>query len=281
MTFITALEGRAQQCIGGLKSPYSGTRGRARLSLNEIFPERFRERVKSKLEASVNRGERSNGLRSLYWVAIVAALFAGMTFAPRHAAAQGPVLFTVPFSADQTLTSIGRSGAPVTITGKVYIGKARMRTDMNSTQAGNVAIIMNLETKETIMLMIDRKMAMKMSNNGMMGGRGMQMKPPVDTSKPFDPAHPCADSSDMTCKIEGNETINGRECQKWVMTKKSDGKVSTAWIDMKLHYPIKAVSDSGTLELRNVVEGAQPDDLFEVPPGFTVMDPGAMMGGRN
>jgi hypothetical protein len=231
----------------------------------------------------VNREHTISGLRVISWAAIVAMVFAGLVLAPRRAAAQAPGMFTVPFSADQTITSTGRGGTPQTITGKVYVGKARTRMDM-STQGGNMAMIINLETKESIMLMIDRKMAMKMSADGlsgMMGGRGMQMKPPVDTSKPFDPAHPCAESTDMTCTVVGNETVNGRECQKWVMTQKSTGKVTTAWIDLKLHYPIKAVSDSGTLELRNVVEGAQPDSLFVVPPDFTVMDPKAMMGGRN
>lgn len=231
----------------------------------------------------MNRGNFSNSLRSLSLAAIVAMVFAGLGLAPSRASAQTAAMFTVPFSADQTITSTGRGGSPVVITGKVYVGKARTRMDM-STQGGNMAMIMNLETKETIMLMIDRKMAMKMSADGlsgMMGGRGMQVKPPVDTSRPFDPAHPCAESTDMTCTVAGNETVNGRDCQKWVMTQKSTGKVSTAWIDLKLHYPIKAISDSGTLELRNVVEGAQPDGLFMVPPDYTVMDPKAMMGGRN
>ena len=143
-------------------------------------------------------------------------------------------------------------------------------------------MIFNMETKNTIILMLDQKMAMDLRSMGAMAGRGMgAMKPPVDTNKPFDPEHPCAANADMTCTLAGNETVNGRACQKWVMTQKSNGSVSTAWIDMKLHYPIKAISESSSLELRNVVEGEQPDSLFVIPPGFKTVDPSAMMGGRN
>jgi len=239
----------------------------------------------SKLEASVNRGQFSNRMRSLSWVAIVAMVFVGVVYTPRHANAQAPAMFTVPFSADEIMTTQGRLGAPQTMTGKIYVGKARLRTDMNVGGRGNMATIINLETKETIILMLDQKMAMNMSAMAGMAGRGMGgPKPPIDTSKPFDPEHPCSVSADMTCAPAGNETVNGRECQKWIITSKSPNggtTTSTAWVDMRLRFPVKTVGDSFSLELKNIVEGAQPDNLFAIPPDFKVMDPRAMMGGRN
>jgi len=239
----------------------------------------------SKLEASVNRGQFSNRMRSLSWVAIVAMVFVGVVYTPRHANAQAPAMFTVPFSADEIMTTQGRLGAPQTMTGKIYVGKARLRTDMNVGGRGNMATIINLETKETIILMLDQKMAMNMSAMAGMAGRGMGgPKPPIDTSKPFDPEHPCSVSADMTCAPAGNETVNGRECQKWMITSKSPNggtTTSTAWVDMRLRFPVKTVGDSFSLELKNIVEGAQPDNLFAIPPDFKVMDPRAMMGGRN
>jgi len=234
----------------------------------------------------VNREHTISGLRVISWAAIVAIVFAGVTAAPRHTGAQTPGMFTVQFSADETMTTAGRSGNPTTMAGRVYIGKARMRTDMNMAGRGNMAMILNLETKNTIILMLDQKMAMDMSAMGGRAGQMMGAKPPIDTSKPIDPEHPCAMSPDMTCNLVGNETVNGRECQKWIMTRKaSDGTTttSTAWLDMKLHYPIKVTGDNFSLELKNIVEGPQPDALFVIPPDFKVMDPSAMMGrgGRN
>lgn len=84
----------------------------------------------------------------------------------------------------------------------------------------------------------------------------------------------------MTCKKVGTETVNGRLCDKWVMTDKH-GATTTAWIDQKLFYPIKTQTSSGeTFELTNVKEGRQDDSLFQPPAGYRKMDLGSMMGGQ-
>lgn len=53
------------------------------------------------------------------------------------------------------------------------------------------------------------------------------------------------------------------------------------WIDQKLHFPIKTVSQGTTLELSNVKEGPQDPSpsLFQVPSGYTKTDMSTMMRG--
>jgi hypothetical protein len=74
------------------------------------------------------------------------------------------------------------------------------------------------------------------------------------------------------------EQVNGRSCDHWQITHK-DGKVTNAWIDQKLHFPIKSVSDDSTWQLTNIKEGEPSASLFEIPSGYRKMDIGGVMGG--
>ena len=57
------------------------------------------------------------------------------------------------------------------------------------------------------------------------------------------------------------EDVNGRTCDHWEMTDK-DGKVTNFWIDEKLHFPIKTVSQNSTMLLSNIKEGEPDAALF-------------------
>ena len=177
-----------------------------------------------------------------------------------------------PFSADMTMTT-GKGGE--NITGKVYYSLPKTRMDM-TTHGQNMSMITNGSTQTSYMVMHQQHMYMEMHANQMNPmARNM---PKIDTS--FDPQNPCGKSADTTCKKVGTETVNGRVCDKWVTTDKN-GKVSTAWIDQKLFFPIKTLASDGTsMELTNVKEGAPPAATFELPAGYTKMDLGGMMGGR-
>jgi hypothetical protein len=96
----------------------------------------------------------------------------------------------------------------------------------------------------------------------------------------MDPSNPCADSDDMTCSKVGTEMVNGRSADRWEFTSKSDKENRyTAWVDEKLHFPIKTQSSSGDgMELTNIREGEQPASLFEVPSDYRKFDMGGMGG---
>jgi hypothetical protein len=70
----------------------------------------------------------------------------------------------------------------------------------------------------------------------------------------------------------GAEMLNGFATQKWEYTD-TDGEHVTAWIATRLRFPIKTVAGNGaTNELRNIMEGAQPANLFELPAGYAQAD---------
>ena len=180
-----------------------------------------------------------------------------------------------PFSADMTITH--NTGEKVT--GKIFFSPPKNRMDMTAPagkggpMGGRMSMINDPTTQTMYMIMHDKKMYMEMHAN-QLAGPMMGHAPSAPSS--FDPNHPCG--PDATCKKVGTETVNGRVCDKWVTTDKNG--TSTAWIDQKLWYPIKAQSSSGeTLELTNVKEGRQDASLFQPPAGYQKMTIPAM-GGR-
>ena len=175
------------------------------------------------------------------------------------------------FSADMKVSGRGGEG----MGGRIYFGGQKTRFDMSG--GGREMIMIHDAAKQTsYMLMPEQKMYMEM--NAAMQGRG----PRMPDAKPMDPTNPCSANEGFTCKKVGTETVNGRSCDKWEFTSKNNPRENhTAWIDQKLHFPIKNVGASGDVwELQNLKEGAQAGSLFEVPSDYTKMDMGGMMGGR-
>jgi hypothetical protein len=173
-----------------------------------------------------------------------------------------------PFSADIAISAPKGEN----VTGKIFMNLPKMRWDM-TTHGQSMTMITDGATQTSYMVMHQQRMYLEMHGN--QTNPMAQRMPKVDTN--FDPQNPCG--KDMTCKKVGTETISGRVCDKWVTTQK-DGKTSTAWIDQKLFFPIKTLSDDGrTMELSNIKEGASPSSTFVVPDGYRKIDP-SMMGGR-
>ncbi|HKD81507.1 MAG TPA: DUF4412 domain-containing protein [Candidatus Angelobacter sp.] len=187
---------------------------------------------------------------------------------------QGPQ----PFSADFTSTS---TNGNVHMNGKFYFSLPNLRMDMADTGqhqnagpfGGKMSMIVDGVNKTAYMLMPDHQMYMEF---------------PMDQNNPFTQrmpkfqsfsGDPCSVTEGATCKKLGTETLNGRTCDKWEMTEKN-GEKETLWIDQKLHFPIKTVSDKGmTSEFTNIKEGAQDPALFKVPAGYRKFD-ASMMGGQ-
>jgi hypothetical protein len=178
------------------------------------------------------------------------------------------------FSADMKMS--GRGGQDMN--GKIYFGGQKTRFDMNSSR-GEMIMINDMAKKVSYMVMPQQRMYMEMSAAmSPMRGRG----PRMPDAKPYDPTTPCSADADMTCRKVGAEIVNGRSCDKWEFTSKSDSsKNHTVWIDQKLHFPIKNVGATGDVwELQNLKEGSQDASLFEVPAGYQKMDMGGMMMGQ-
>jgi len=201
--------------------------------------------------------------------AVVVALLFGVFAADTVAQA----MFPQPFTADMSMKT--KNGEQ--ITGKYYVGTNKMRMDMN-THGQNVSNIVDPATKTSYMIMHSQKMYMEMH-----AGQQpmMQRGPKMPDLKSFDPNNPCANDPNVTCKNEGSDTVNGHSADKWVFTDKKNGEVTTAWIDKKLHFPVRTLtSDGSQMDLTNIQEGAPPASTFDIPAGYRKFDMGAMMGGH-
>jgi len=181
-----------------------------------------------------------------------------------------------PFSADMQFSSTRGGSMTRDVTGKMYFGSGHMRMDMQSAGGGphgGSSIITDFKTQTTDILMPEQHMYMEHKAGETQGPRSGMMP----SIKPLrDPSNPCANEEGMTCKKIGVEDVNGRTCDHWQITDKN-GKVANVWIDQKLHFPIKTVSEDSTWTLTNIKEGEPSASLFQIPAGYTKMDMGSMM----
>jgi hypothetical protein len=73
----------------------------------------------------------------------------------------------------------------------------------------------------------------------------------------------------MTCKKIGAEAINGRSTAKYQIGGTQSGFL---WVDQQLRILLKMEAGGIHLELKNVREGLQSPNLFEIPAGYQRMD---------
>ena len=170
-----------------------------------------------------------------------------------------------PFSADMQISSTRGNGGARDVSGKMYVGHGAMRMDMQGEGPGGI-VITTFATKTVDILMPQQQMYIEHKAGDMPGRRG----PNLSDMKPYDPQNPCASDPDTTCKKVGVEEVNGRTCDHWEITHK-DGTVSNIWVDQKLHFPIKSVSEGTTFELSNIKEGEPDASMFQVPAGYRKM----------
>lgn len=190
------------------------------------------------------------------------------------AAAQMPPNLT-PFTADMQYTAARAGSRMEGMSGKIYMAPPHMRMDMEGGRRGGAIMITNMATQTSDMLMPQQHMYMEFkADQARMHRPGM-----APSIKPFkDPSNPCAYDEGATCKNLGVESVNGRSADHWQITDK-DGKVANVWIDQKIHFPIKTVTEDGSWQLTNIKEGEPSASLFEIPSDYHKMDMGSMMQG--
>ena len=177
-----------------------------------------------------------------------------------------------PFSADMQFSSARGGAMTRDITGKMYFATGHMRMDMQGSGHGSI-MITDVKTQTTDILMPEQHMYME-TKAGDMPGHRPGMGPNITPLR--DPSNPCADEEGMTCKKVGVEDLNGRPCDHWQITDKK-GKVTNVWIDQRLHFPIKTVTEDSSWTLTNIKEGEPAASLFQIPAGYTKMDMSGMM----
>ncbi|MBI4480781.1 MAG: DUF4412 domain-containing protein [Acidobacteria bacterium] len=168
------------------------------------------------------------------------------------------------FKADMQMSGRGNN-----MQGKIYFSGGKMRMEM--AMGGQSQVMITDPVKKAVyMVMPEQELYMEMNANA-----PGPMKPPKVEA--MDPANPCSSEGVTACKKLGTETVNGYASEKWEFTQ--ERQKYTAWIATKLRLPIKTVAADGTsVEFRNIVEGAQPANLFVVPADYEKMDMGGMGG---
>ena len=146
------------------------------------------------------------------------------------AQAQQPM---VEFSAD-TVESGMQGGEQ---TGKLYVGKDRIRTEIDVNGQSLIQII-DLKSQEALMINTQEKSYIRRR-----AGAG-DMVP----AQKADAASPCAGMKNITCKKAGKEKIYGRPATKWEFSSKLDESAGsmTIWIDDQRGIPTRQVMPDGS-----------------------------------
>jgi len=160
---------------------------------------------------------------------------------------------------------------------KIYCAKDKIRFEpAEKDQRGMGAFIVNLTTQTSTVLMDQQHMYMEMP------AQMAAQRNPYKFFRTGDVENACSDWLQLswnkggTCHKVGSDTVNGRSTVKYEGTN-GNGDAGFVWLDPKLRFPVKWEGKNGGGELRNIQEGAQPANLFEVPAGYTKFDMGSMM----
>ena len=194
---------------------------------------------------------------------IVATLSSFMLLLAATAHAQLELQPQVAFSASRVISV---SGVDQAMEGPYYYSPGRHRSEMNAQGQSFTAIIR--EDRNLIwMLMPQLNMYMELSFDDRELGRGGAFE----------------GAEVLQSRELGREDINGMRTTRYEVTVRNpdgDSATGTVWATAE-NIPMKMdmVVDSGervVLELRDVRIGPQPDELFEVPAGYTGMSLGSI-----
>ncbi len=175
----------------------------------------------------------------------------------RAQTAPPPFTFDKAYSADQVFT--GQNG--MMITSKIYSDGGRLRSEMQA-QGMNIVALILPDQHKAYSLMPDEKMALVM---------------PYDAEK-YQKFMVGTSGFDGRIEPLAPETVEGVACEKYKVT--AGGKFFFLWVDPAKKQPVKLAAPDGSFTLfwRNYQAGPQPASLFEIPPGYQVMDMPAGMG---
>lgn len=166
--------------------------------------------------------------------------------------------FPEQFSAD-----IKAKADDTTFSGKIYVGKDKIRIDMPES-----SLISRLDKDLNWLLFHSNKVYIEVPL--LEGDRGGLAAGKV--------------SGEKSRKLISKEKVNGRVVGKYKVVGEHEGKELSfyQWVDLDNGVPIKTSSEDGSLsfEYENPKLGSQPEDIFEVPSDFAKMQmpsfPGAV-----
>ena len=158
--------------------------------------------------------------------------------------------FAIEFSSDMVSTANGQKHSS-----KIYMQGKKFRMESPDQPGYNV---MRPDKNVMWMVMPEQKSYMEMR---------------IDPSR--QPRTEEKVDGEVSRKLIGSETIDGRGCDKYEVTYKDRENTTKMyqWMARDIKFPVKtaAIDGSWIVEYRNIKMGNQPDSLFEVPAGYAKM----------
>ena len=155
------------------------------------------------------------------------------------------------FSATQVSTGGGR-----TMTSKMYAKSGKFRYDLSGGQG--MYTITRLDLNKVWAVMPVNKSYIEMTVR-----KGQESRPAEKIE------------GEVNRKVVGNETIDGHPTTKYEITAKVNNRTikTYQWWAQDINFPIKsaAIDGSWTITYKDIKIGSQPDNLFELPAGYTKM----------
>lgn len=130
----------------------------------------------------------------------------------------------------------------------------------------NSIMIVNLATGTSIVLIPQQKQYVE-NKRTQIPGQGVTFFQAKDVEDACGDWQKLARTEKGKCRKIGHEKVVGRDAVKYE-GRSAKGEASTFWVDVKLHFPVRWKNSVGAGELRNIHEGVQPADLFEIPRGY-------------
>lgn len=141
----------------------------------------------------------------------------------------------VPFSAETR-----QSSPQGTSSGKMYVGKNRMRIEMDQ---GGQQVVQIIDNDKQAQLILYPSQHSYMEFQGPGPGSSASPQTPASGGK----LDPCAGLQGARCNKLGVESINGRTADKWQMSVTQQGKTMqmTSWIDADRGIPLRTETSEG------------------------------------
>jgi hypothetical protein len=173
-----------------------------------------------------------------------------------------PAILAQEFSADMVHSK--PAGA---LPGRVFVKNDKIRFETRNGERSSV-VILNMTEQTGFMLLPDSKMY-----TALQPGRTAVALP---LFRPANPENACGAwekyvNKPASCEKVGEETLNGRAAVKYKGISRR-GDSGLAWIDRKLNFVVKWEGQAGAAELRNIHEGPQSTELFQVPKDYEKME---------
>jgi hypothetical protein len=166
-----------------------------------------------------------------------------------------PVNSQSEFSADIQMITPFATERP-TRDGKLYMSKGRLRVDL-----GSMVDVYIVEQKKGWRMFPELKQYFDI------GEKQVSTYLPHMTN-----GSPCpASERPAECKMVGKENVGGRSATKWELVNQH-GVHIYLWTDDKLEVAVRWHIENVTYDLTGIHEGAVPDDMFELPPGYAKND---------